>query len=132
MFKILFILIISILIPNQFRNMPIDLVQPDTEIISCFISGDEFYQRLHDEKNYTIIQSEKDGYYYYATKNGDTIIPTLFKALTINPDEKNWIFLDLELTMEHMSPEKSSLLWDSIVELQKQKEYTTVPTLKLR
>ena len=24
--------------------------------INCFISGDEFYQRLHDENNFTIIQ----------------------------------------------------------------------------
>ena len=91
MLKILFILIISLLIPNQFKDMPIDLVQPNDEIISCLISGDEFYQRLHDSNDYTIIQSKKDGYYYYATQNADTIIPTSFKALSINPTDKNII-----------------------------------------
>ena len=91
MLKILFILIISLLIPNQFRNMPIDLIQPNNEILSCLITGDEFSQRLHDANDYTIIQSKKDGYYYYATKNADTIIPTSFKALSVNPSDKNII-----------------------------------------
>ena len=88
MFKLLFILITSILIPNQFRNMPVDLVQPNEEVISCFLSGDEFYQRVHDNNNYTIIQSPEDGYYYYATKNETKIVPTSFKAFSVNPKEK--------------------------------------------
>ena len=88
MFKLLFILITSILIPNQFRNMPVDLVQPNKEVISCFLSGDEFYQRLHDNNDYTIIQSPEDGYYYYATKNETKIIPTPFKAFSVDPKEK--------------------------------------------
>ena len=90
MIKIVVILI-STLMSNQFNNMPIELVQPNGEVINCFISGDEFYQRLHDENNYTIVQNSKDGYYYYAFKDNKIIKATSFKALSINPDDENII-----------------------------------------
>ena len=83
------IILISILIPNQFHNMPVELIQPNGEILNCFVSGDEFYKRLHDVNNYTIIQSDEDGYYYYATKDNGIIKPTSFRALYINPENKN-------------------------------------------
>ena len=35
---------------------PQTIVQPDGSIIECFGTGDEFYNWLHDENGYTIIQ----------------------------------------------------------------------------
>ncbi len=61
------------------KNIPKTLTQPDGTTINCFASGDEFHNWLHDENNYTIIQ-DQDGYYYYATKNGDKIIPSEYKV----------------------------------------------------
>ena len=42
-------------------NIPVNLLQQDGSKISCFSSGDEYYVRLHDEHNYTIIQNSDDG-----------------------------------------------------------------------
>ena len=79
------IFLVSFIFSNQFNNMPIDLKQPDGSILSCFISGDEYYQRLHDDNNYTIVQSQKDGYYYFASLSNNDIIPSFFKVNQINP-----------------------------------------------
>ena len=57
-------------------NIPISVTQPDGTNINCLTSGDEFYHYLHDEDNYTIIQSELDRYYYYAVKENNIIVPS--------------------------------------------------------
>ena len=59
---------------NRHANIPVALIQPDDSIINCFISGDEYYHWFHDENNYTIIQSNKDGYYYYAIEEFNEIL----------------------------------------------------------
>jgi len=64
MFISFLFILLNIGIANNFKDMPITLVQPDGNIINCLISGDEFYQRLHDNQGYTIIQDINDGYYY--------------------------------------------------------------------
>ena len=82
---IIFLLILNLGIANNFKDMPITLNQPDGTTIECLISGDEFYQRLHDQDGYTIIQDIKDGYYYYAKKDNNQITKTDFKVGSINP-----------------------------------------------
>ena len=47
-------------------NISVNLFQPDGSQISCFSSGDEYYVRLHNEQDFTIIQDAHNGYYYYA------------------------------------------------------------------
>ncbi len=67
-------------------NIPISLTQPDGTNINCFSSGDEFYHYLHDENNYTIIQSKIDYYYYYAVKEeNNNIIPSDYLVDSVNP-----------------------------------------------
>ena len=63
------------------------LIQPDNSELHCFTSGDEYYARLHDQNDYTIIQSNVDGYYYYAELIGSNIIPSIYKA---NQQKKIW------------------------------------------
>ena len=82
---IIFLLILNLGIANNFKDMPITLNQPNGTTIECLISGDEFYQRLHNEDGYTIIQDIKDGYYYYAKKDNNQITKTDFKVGSINP-----------------------------------------------
>jgi len=59
--------------------MPITLKQPNGTIVECLISGDEFYQRLHDFDNFTILQ-DVDGYYYYAKINNNKVTPSNIKV----------------------------------------------------
>ena len=62
------------------KDVPIDLTQPSGETFSCFVSGDEFYNRFHDQDGYTIVQSQTDGYYYYAQMINSQIMPTQYLA----------------------------------------------------
>jgi membrane complex biogenesis BtpA family protein len=61
-----------VLLPTQqanaapLRNVPQTVIQPDGEILHCFASVDEFFNYLHDEDGYIIIQDPKTGYYTYA------------------------------------------------------------------
>ncbi|NVO19191.1 MAG: M6 family metalloprotease domain-containing protein [Bacteroidetes bacterium] len=66
-------------------NQPLDIRQPDGRIIHCFVSGDEYYNWLHDADGYTIIQGS-DGYFYYGIISGDDVVPSCWKAGLINPD----------------------------------------------
>ena len=55
------------------ENIPVTLHQPDDTELNCFSTGDEYYIRLHNEENYTIIQSQVDGYYYFAQFTNDRL-----------------------------------------------------------
>ncbi len=72
----------SAYIPNQ----PYEISQPDGSTLSCFISGDEFFNWLHDAEGYTLIQSN-DGFYYYAISEKGNLIPSAYKAGSANPYE---------------------------------------------
>ena len=61
-------------------DVPVELTQPNGENLSCLASGDEFYNRLHDSNGYTIVQSDTDGFYYYATMDNGQIIPSPYIA----------------------------------------------------
>ena len=52
------------------QNVPVQITQPNGQVINCFASGDEFYNYLHDANGFTIVQTE-NGYYCYATKNAN-------------------------------------------------------------
>ncbi|MDL2296873.1 M6 family metalloprotease domain-containing protein [Bacteroidales bacterium OttesenSCG-928-B11] len=71
------------------RDVPRQLIQPNGDTLHCFTTGDEFYSYLHDENGYTIVQDEKTGYFVYATKAGDAIIPTTHIAGKTNPAAVN-------------------------------------------
>jgi len=56
--------------------VPQKLTQPNGAVINCFASGDEYYHWLHDANGFTIIQNRETGYFVYADKLGDDLIPT--------------------------------------------------------
>lgn len=66
------------------KNQPYQVTQPDGRIISCFVSGDEFFNWLHDAEGYTIVQSP-DGYYYYGVRNGELVVPSQYKVYDVDP-----------------------------------------------
>lgn len=48
------------------ENMPVKRVQPNGDTLSCFVSGDEYFHRLHDAAGFTIVQHPETGYWVYA------------------------------------------------------------------
>ncbi|MEI6750768.1 MAG: M6 family metalloprotease domain-containing protein, partial [Bacteroidota bacterium] len=77
---------------NYYSFSPYTIKQPDGETIGCFVSGDEYFNWLHDKEGYTIIQAS-DGYFYYGEVSGDAVIPTIYKVNSVNPADagiKKW------------------------------------------
>ncbi|MCQ2313845.1 MAG: T9SS type A sorting domain-containing protein [Bacteroidales bacterium] len=67
------------------KNVKRIMIQPNGDTLVCYASGDEFYNRLHDINDFTIVQNE-DGYFVYADKNADNqIIATEYIAGKVDP-----------------------------------------------
>ncbi|MRR09466.1 M6 family metalloprotease domain-containing protein, partial [bacterium] len=62
------------------ENVPTTLTQPDGSAVACLIDGDEFFHRVHDAAGYTIIRNEASGWYVYAARQGDDLVPTTLAA----------------------------------------------------
>ncbi|NVN93737.1 MAG: M6 family metalloprotease domain-containing protein [Bacteroidetes bacterium] len=67
-----------------FERLPYTITQPDGKKFSCFVSGDEFFNWIHDTEGYTIIQAP-NGYFYYAVPNGDILKPSKYLVNSLNP-----------------------------------------------
>jgi M6 family metalloprotease-like protein len=61
------------------ENVPKRVYQPDGTVLECFVSGDEFFNYLHDADGYTIIVGD-DGFYYYAVRQNQKILASEFRA----------------------------------------------------
>ena len=70
-------------------DMPITVTQPDGTEINCYSSGDEFFNWIHDENGYTIIQSDIDGFFYFAEKVGEVLKPSQYLPIFDDPNTKN-------------------------------------------
>lgn len=68
-----------------FENVPRQLIQPNGDTLNCFATGDEYYHWLHDANGYTIVQNASTGYFVYANKVGNKLVPTSFIPNKINP-----------------------------------------------
>jgi len=89
------IVIILVLLPIMLfsayvKDVPMKVVQPDGEVISVLGSGDEFHHWFHDQDGFTITRDEA-GYYVYADKSGQEIIPTKHKVGKARPAEKGLV-----------------------------------------
>ena len=70
-----------------FANVPQVRVQPNGDTLHCFATGDEYFHRLHDADGFTIVLDQSTGYYVYADKVGDRLVPTAYVAGRVNPAE---------------------------------------------
>ena len=84
-FLLLITLFSSTIFGTWFEKIPRVLFQPDGTKIECFITGDQYFRRLHDENNYTIIFNNTDGYFYYAKKANGDLVPSIYQVGSINP-----------------------------------------------
>jgi M6 family metalloprotease-like protein len=65
------------LLAAPFQKLPYTIKQPNGTLIECFMSGDEFFNWVHDNDGYPIIKGS-DNYYYYAVLSGETFVASQF------------------------------------------------------
>lgn len=70
-------------------NMPVVCLQPNGDTLHCYVTGDEYYHRLHDAQGYTIVRNPHSGYYVYAIKRQGSLVPSTYIAGRTNPTTLN-------------------------------------------
>jgi len=68
-----------------YQDLPMTITQPDGSVFECFATGDEYFNYLHDENEFTIIQSPQDGFYYYAETINEEIVPSEYRVGSDDP-----------------------------------------------
>jgi M6 family metalloprotease-like protein len=63
---------------------PVKKILPNGTSIDLFVSGDEFFNWVHDKSGYPV-GTGSDGYYYYLLQKGDDFTITGFRAGTTDP-----------------------------------------------
>lgn len=116
--RILLAFVLTFLVFNAqsayLKKVPIQLTQPNGQVITCFVTGDEYHRRIHDGADYTIIQDPSNGYYVYATLYQGKLIPSPYvvgssdpKSLQLKP---GWDQFDDDLEQEKPIRLKSTRL----------------------
>lgn len=82
---IVLLIVITQLSAAYLTNLPKTITQPDGSTYSCFASGDEYYNWLHDAKGYTIIRNGDTGFYTYAMNAGNKVVPSEYIVGQIDP-----------------------------------------------
>lgn len=67
------------------KDIPRMVIQPNGDTLHCFATGDEFYNYLHDANGYTIVQDAVTGYFVYAVRTNNEILPSHYVAGQVNP-----------------------------------------------
>ena len=67
------------------KNVPCTLVQPNGQVIHCFVSGDEFFNYYHDADGYTIIMNNETGYFTYGIEQNGRVVPSAYIVGQVNP-----------------------------------------------
>lgn len=91
----LFLIFIIGAFSAPFKFLPHKVVQPDGTVIECFLSGDEYFNWIHDKDGYSIIKG-KDGYYYYAINAKEKIVASSYRVNSVDPFKagiKKWAII---------------------------------------
>lgn len=67
------------------ENVPTRLVQPNGEVINCFITGDEYYRYVYDSLGYSIVKNPVTGYYVYALPQADSVTYSNYVVGQVSP-----------------------------------------------
>jgi M6 family metalloprotease-like protein len=67
------------------RNVPVQVKQPDGEILNLYATGDEFYHWVHDADGFTVIRDQKTGVVVYAILKNDELVSSGYRAGRIDP-----------------------------------------------
>ncbi|MBW6515607.1 MAG: M6 family metalloprotease domain-containing protein [Candidatus Cloacimonetes bacterium] len=91
MYKFILLMILTIALVPFFlyagfvENMPTTITQPDGSTLEAFVTGDEYYRRVHDDNGYTLVLHPKTGYAVYAIPEGDSIKESDYIAGRFDP-----------------------------------------------
>jgi M6 family metalloprotease-like protein len=88
--------------------VPQRLMQPDGTFLECFASGDEYYNWLHDQLGYTIVQNPVTGYYVYALPGKRSLTPS---ALVPGRDNPALLGVDPWLAIPASAAEERRAAW---------------------
>ncbi len=63
------------------RDHPVEVRQPDGTVVRCFVTGDEYFREVFDEKGYQVVLDPDTGYAVYGQLGADGgVHPTRFRA----------------------------------------------------
>lgn len=79
------LLLLALLTANYVERMPIVIDQPDGCKLDAFVTGDEFYHRVHDARGYTLLRQPGTGFAVYAERDGQNLRATDHVAGTVDP-----------------------------------------------
>ncbi len=82
---LLLILCINLLHAVNVEHLPHSIIQPDGSMFDVFLTGDEFYIRMYDAGDFTIIQDHHTGFYVYARLENGELAPTDFVVGKADP-----------------------------------------------
>jgi M6 family metalloprotease-like protein len=75
-FLVLAVLVASVSEAAFLRNVPQTVTQPDGTALHLFATGDEYYNRLHDADDFTIVRDPETGYLMYAIRVDGRLEPS--------------------------------------------------------
>lgn len=81
----MFLFLAGTLFAVYVQNDPFEITQPDGSKFSAFVTGDEYYHRVHDAAGYTLLLQPNTGYAVYAIPDGKSIKASAYRAGSINP-----------------------------------------------
>ncbi|MCL2041233.1 MAG: M6 family metalloprotease domain-containing protein [Bacteroidales bacterium] len=73
------------LFAGYLKNFPITVTQPDGSVVNCFVTGDEYYNWVHDENGFTLIRDPQTGVVVYAMLQDDELVSTGYRVGSVDP-----------------------------------------------
>lgn len=95
------------------ENDTVTIHQPDGSKYLVYLTGDEFFMRIHDVDGYILTQ-EPDGYYYYAREwNANQWVASNYRLGAVNPkntDLKTWLIPPTDYFERVILPERATAM----------------------
>jgi M6 family metalloprotease-like protein len=77
--------VLATLAANFVQDRPVTIIQPDGSKLEAYVTGDEFYHRVHDAAGYTILQHPKTGAAVYAIPDGKSVQASEYRVGSSDP-----------------------------------------------
>ena len=79
------LLMSGVVIGAPLENVPVEVVQPDGQVLKLFASGDEFYNWVHDGNGFTVVRDPNTGYVEYAVLQDGELIGSGYRVGSVDP-----------------------------------------------
>jgi len=67
------------------ENVPVPVRQPDGREFAAYMTGDEYFNWLHDRDGFPLLKEPGSGWYVYARREGSTLAATTLRAGSTDP-----------------------------------------------